>query len=578
MVAQNEFIAELTYREYAQCELPAELALVPEAAGKLRAWCLRRGLDAQAWAPVELALVEGLNNAIEHGCHGMSGSVIRVRWRWEGNLLEIEISDPGNFLPGPGEVVRLPHPLAEGGRGTFVMTSLMDSVTHELRGNSHVLVLGKQLGPASDLDADLAATLEAMTGEVSASYETITALFHFGEELASAQTFDDFFENALARLLKLVGGDEVLLRLADPGGRLKLVSSRRAAAGPDFPEFLEPQEAAIEAQVFRESEKCTVEDCTALGWHDPLRSGGGSALVCPILFLKATIGVLAVMRRQRGPYFTAGENRLISTVAEFLGIAWRMARSAEEREIQQRTERELEIAAEIQRSLLPRDFPETGQFRICGLSQAAHEVGGDFFDVLPIGDRGVLLAIADVMGKGMPAALLATILRTAIRAHTNLAEDPGRLLTVVNQQLAADLNRLGMFITAQIIFLPNDGTELIFASAGHCPLLKVSRGAKCASQSPEGGIPLGVLDDVEYESMSEPIASGDCCVLLTDGIYEARSATGEILGLELLAQLVPVLCAGEPRTACERLLASVADYSAGEPASDDRTLLIAQRL
>ena len=135
-----------------------------------------------------------------------------------------------------------------------------------------------------------------------------------------------------------------------------------------------------------------------------------------------------------------------------------------------------------------------------------------------------------------------------------------------------------MFITAQIAFLANDADELIFASAGHCPILKFSTGAACARQTQGGDVPLGVVDEVEYESMREPIAAGDRFIFLTDGIYEAESAAGEFLGLEPLAQHVPTLCTGDPRSDCRRLLDYVATYSAGVPAADDRTLLIAQRL
>jgi serine phosphatase RsbU (regulator of sigma subunit)/anti-sigma regulatory factor (Ser/Thr protein kinase) len=576
MVAENQPIAGLTYSEYAQCELSADLALVPEVAGKVRAYCFRHGLAPETWAPVELALVEGLNNAIEHGCRGVSDGCIRVRWNWTDEMLAIEILDPGNFRPGP-VLVQLPGPLSEGGRGTFVMSALMDSASHELHDGNHMLVLRKRLGLPTPTNTD-AETLEGMTGELSNSYETITALFRFGEELATARSFDDFFAQVRRRLLKLVGGDEAWLRIGDPGGKLKLVSPGQTSCSSGMPEYLVSEDASVETQVFRDSEQHTVEDCFELRPHDPLRRDHGSAFVCPILFRNATIGVLSVVRGQTSPYFTAEEIRLIGAVADFLGIARTIALSQEQRQVQLRTERELEIAAEIQQSLLPKVFPETRKFRIFGLSQTAHEVGGDYFDVLPIGGKGVLLAIADVMGKGMPAALLATILRTTIRAHSNLADDPGRLLTVVNRQLGIDLNNLGMFITAQIAFLPNETDELIFASAGHCPLLKFSRGATCASQSRGGGMPLGVLDDVEYESMREPIVPGERFIFFTDGIYEVRSAAGEILGLDSLAQRIPVLCTGDPRRDCKRLLDYVASYSARVPAADDRTLLIAQRL
>jgi serine phosphatase RsbU (regulator of sigma subunit)/anti-sigma regulatory factor (Ser/Thr protein kinase) len=578
MVTENELIAAVIYREYAECEFPPDLAAVAEVAGKVRTWCERLGLDAQAWQPVELALVEGLNNAVEHGCRGRrSEGGIRVRWHWTGDMLEIEIADPSDFRPSAG-LARLPEPLSERGRGLFVMSSLMDGVSHEIREGCHVLILRKQVGspPPSHLDSQT--TLREMTAELSSSYETISGLFRFGEELATARSFEDFSGLVLRRLLKLLNGDEAWIRLGDGEGRLNLVRMEPAPHRCDLPESLRPEDDSVEAQVFRGSDQHTIEDCAGLKRQDAIRCDGGSAFVCPILFREATIGVLAVRREQTSPYFTASDTRLIGAVADFLGIARTMELSQERRQAHQRTERELEIAAEIQQSLLPTDFPETGRLRIFGRSQTAHEVGGDYFDVLPIGDRGVLIAIADVMGKGIPAALLAMILRTTIRAHADLAENPGHLLTIINRQLGADLNKLQMFITVQIAFFSHDNDEVIFASGGHCPLMKLSQGNAVATQSHGGGVPLGVMDEVEYVSYREPVACGDRLIFLSDGVYEAQSAAGAMLGLEALSQQLSALCAGDARTACRRVLDYVASYSAGVPTADDRTLLIVQRL
>ena len=577
MVAEKSSIARLNHREYAQCELTADLALVSEVAAQVRIYCLRHGLDSATWAEVELALVEGLNNAIEHGCRDLPDGPIRVSWNWTDEILHIEIADPGQFLPAPLPV-ELPDPLSEGGRGQFVISRLMDSVSHETREGQHVLVLQKRVGLPARADAEVESTLAGMTGELINSYETITALFGFSEELATAQSFDVFFEHVRRRLLKLVEGDEVWLRLDDPCGKLKLVDPGETKRSPGLPAFLSPADDAVEQQVFRDLERQTVEECSALRQNDPLWRQSGSALVCPITFRDTALGVLTVLRARSNYYFTAEETRLIATVAEYLGIARTMALAQEQQQAQQRTERELELAAEIQRSLLPNASLETTKFRVFGLSQMANEVGGDYFDVLPIEGKGVLLVIADVMGKGMPAALLATILRTSIRSHTHLAEAPGRLLTVVNRQLAADLNNLGMFITAQIAFLPDAMDQLIFASAGHCPLLKTSPGAAQVALNRGGGVPLGVLDEAEYESMQEPMAAGDRLIMLTDGVYEVESPSGEILWLDPLVRLIPTLCTGDPRNCCKGLLDYVAAYSAGTPAADDRTLLIAQYL
>ena len=190
----------------------------------------------------------------------------------------------------------------------------------------------------------------------------------------------------------------------------------------------------------------------------------------------------------------------------------------------------------------------------------------------------MLVAIADVMGKGMPAALLATILRATLHARLDLADNPGRLLSAINRQISVDLATLEMFITAQVAFLSHENGEIIFASAGHCPVLHYRKGIDRASQFKVGGIPLGVLDDVEYESFHLKVAPGDRFVFLTDGLYEAQSPLGEMLGLDRIAMQIPRLWSDAPHTFCGSLLDYVREFSGGAHAADDRTVLVVEYL
>ncbi len=146
-----------------------------------------------------------------------------------------------------------------------------------------------------------------------------------------------------------------------------------------------------------------------------------------MLFQSRQLGVCVIARRTYDAFFTAGQIALARTTAEFLGIACANAELQAQRLAQLRVERELEIAAQIQQSLVPKEFPVRPDWRIHGLCVNAQEAGGDFFDV-PEVPGGVLLVIADVMGKGVSAALLAVVLRTAVRAHAPLAANPGELL------------------------------------------------------------------------------------------------------------------------------------------------------
>ncbi len=565
------------------CEFAAEFERVAPAVARLLAFCEAQGVAPEVLTQIELGVVEGVNNAIEHGCAEIENARVRLRWSWTDDVLEVRIYDPGAFRPGSTAVALPDDPLSEGGRGGFLIAAMMDSVEHRLVHGQHCIVLRKRIGekPAfSPKDAESAALLRDMTADLSTSYESLAALFQFAKELATAPSFDVFVGRVLDRLLVLLAANETTVRLVQFNGRLKLSCARMrdvpdAEPGESGGLFtaLPPEHETIEAKAFQRGAEQTVENCSAVPRRDPLWRSTGVAFVCPLFFQTKVLGVLTVLRSDASSYFTAGQVSLMRTVAEFLGIAQTTALLQEQRQKEQRAIRELEIAAEIQQSLLPKSFPNNPTSRVFGASRAALKVGGDYFDALPIGSRGVLVSIADVMGKGMPAALLATILRTSIRARLDLAENPGMLLTEVNRQINADLARLDSFITAQIAFLFYDKAELRYASAGHCPILKYASESATPARLDAGGIPLGVLDRVEYESYSEKVRSGDRFVFLTDGIYEAESPEGQAIGLEGITDEIVHLWGGTPNLFCEGLLDFVHRFTGGTEAADDRTVV-----
>jgi serine phosphatase RsbU (regulator of sigma subunit) len=254
----------------------------------------------------------------------------------------------------------------------------------------------------------------------------------------------------------------------------------------------------------------------------------------------------------------------------------------DQRSAHQRALRELEIAATIQTSLQPRGFPENSNYRVFGLSRSALQVGGDYFDVLPVRNVGALLVIADVMGKGVPAALLATIFRTAVHCRLDLATRPGLLLRAVNQQINSDLYNLDMFITAQVAYLCYETHRMFLAHAGHCPLLRIPGGVAGQPPGPverhgAQGFPLGIGGDVRFKESTISVQPGDRFVFLTDGLYELEDAKGEMLGLDRLAEECARLWRGTPEHFCAELFDFLGAYSQGASASDDRTVLTVQR-
>ena len=140
-----------------------------------------------------------------------------------------------------------------------------------------------------------------------------------------------------------------------------------------------------------------------------------------------------------------------------------------------------------------------------------------------------MLAVADVMGKGVPAALFAATLRTLVRTMAEWTHVPSELLSRINRLLYEELSGVEMFITTQLAVADVAHRRLVIASAGHCPLLLVNAKGQIKSVSPEG-MPLGILPEVEFSDEIVPLEPSSCVLLYTDGLIEARNPHGELFG------------------------------------------------
>jgi serine phosphatase RsbU (regulator of sigma subunit)/anti-sigma regulatory factor (Ser/Thr protein kinase) len=570
---------DLSYLETGECRFPGKVALVPDALARMRDYCLARGMRKNLWNELELATAEALNNAVEHGCAGKEDAAVLLRWHWAGDTFHVEVTDPGDFNPETGQAALPDDPLAEGGRGAFLMGQLMDEVVHEKTDGGHRVRMTKKVGEAAwktGETAEMESTIESMAEDLSRCYEELAALFHFSEGLATASDFGEFLDHSLDRLLTLVPASIAYVRFLTPGkDALEIVQPTQLM--PWIPRRMALNAAGTETFSFHHAQAMTVENCATLPEADPLHHFSGAVFVYPVFFQTKAIGCLVVTQRPGTNYFSAGELGLIRFVAEFLGIVFTTHSLQQQRETQQRAVRELEIAASIQQSLLPRTYPVVKGYRTKGVCVNAQQVGGDFIDAISLRNDSMLLVIADVMGKGVPAALLATIFRAAIRGRLHLAEDPGRLLTEVNHHIASDLARVEMFITAQVAYLSGQDHMLVLSNAGHCPLLHFRRkNGDVVREGEKGGIPLGILDDTEYRSQASWIGAGDLLVFLTDGVYEVQNPEGDMLGIDRLTeQIRQQWLNGNNRPA--DVLQFVRDFSNDQPASDDRTLLTVLR-
>lgn len=234
-------------------------------------------------------------------------------------------------------------------------------------------------------------------------------------------------------------------------------------------------------------------------------------------------------------------------------------------------EREIAEAKAIQEKLLPREIPQMPGYEISGAWHSARVVGGDYFDVLPLAEKTLGMCIADVAGKGMPAALLMSNLQAAVRGLSSASLAPnllcGRLNSIVYRNTNSD--RFITFFYAQI-----DGASrrLRYANAGHNAPFVVHRDGSHERLQAGGGV-LGVFDNQSYALGAAQLAPGDRVVLFTDGVTEACTPDGEEFGEARLLHLLAGnrgLSAGDLQ---EKILAGVSDFS-GQHWNDDVTLLV----
>ena len=362
------------------------------------------------------------------------------------------------------------NPDSESGRGLYLITSLMDYAGYFRGPDENLLVLRKarpagrtqpapsgfvvqalacpspSLSPDKGIPTENDRVIHDLVEELSSCYESLSAIFRYSAELGKTGRLQEFARRLFDDLLHIIGAEWFVLRLAArDGSRLEVfVASEPALELPGSPSLaaeatstgraklplspnispsLETEAAATHQIVWFDSAKNPAP-------HDPLvkLKPGSAGLVQPILLGDQFIGTAALGRRlppnpssaRDGQVFTAAQTNVVNTFADFLAIQIANARFQEEQLHQRLVTHELEIARNIQRSLLPAALPQLPGFSLAAFCRSAQAVGGDFYDAIKINDHSLLLVIADVMGKGIPAAMFAAILRTVLRASPEL--------------------------------------------------------------------------------------------------------------------------------------------------------------
>ena len=572
-----------------------------EVSVAIRSFLADQGVAEKELFSYEMCVAEASSNAVEYaqGPSRMLKPIAEVLVT--PSQIELRVTDhTGGFALR--ERIPTPSPLSDRGRGLFLIQSVMDEVRY-LRGtNENILVMRKKrsasrVQPATQGEssedppslekcrvqlADASARLAEMADELQLRSETLASVFRCCAEIGALEGASFGFEGRiLIDLLHLTSADWYVLRMLSPDGRNLMVAATSESdlnTGPVGLSSTLGVPAGIEAAVALSWKASRFDNRESSDPDEPLQAVGpeGTGHVCPLSFGGTLVGTIAVGRRSGDFPLGRLQDEVIRTFAEFLAIQTINLRRQREGVRNLVVSRELEIAQDIQQLLLPRTLPQLLGFGLAGGWWSAREVGGDFYDAIAVGERSLLLMIADVMGKGVPAALFATTMRGLLRGLATNNADPSKLLSGLNRLLYNELSAASMFITAQIVHVDLATRTLTAASAGHCPPLFVLPGLRSVSSMPIQGLPLGVLPDTEYPQMTAAMGNPATLLLYTDGLTDMRNSLGESFGLSRLSTWLQ-LHANPRRSALdmrERLATDISRFRGASVMDDDQAFLL----
>jgi len=295
-----------------------------------------------------------------------------------------------------------------------------------------------------------------------------------------------------------------------------------------------------------------------------------SELVVPLIYKNKVIGVLDLEHTRRG-FFNEDHKRTITTLAAQIAIAIENAQLYEEIARQeQRLERDLALARELQFRLLPQAPPTLANLEVAAKFLPARAIGGDLYDFLDYSLSRLGIVIGDVSGKGAPAAIYAALVSGILRSHAPIEPGPAEMLSAVNNSLGE--RRIdAQFVSIIYAVWDEARRTLQIANSG------LPRPIYCHDGKVEiieaTGLPLGLFDDAEYDEFTFRAKPGDMFVFFSDGILDARNTEGELFGRQRVEQIV-ARCAGRPADyVVDCLFKAVEEHAAGVEAFDDQTVV-----
>lgn len=412
------------------------------------------------------------------------------------------------------------------------------------------------------------------------SVDRLALLYNLSQQLNSSLNLDEVLDKLMGEVITAVKAERGFIMLRNSEGMLEF----RVARGLDQ-RVIEDPEFQISRSVVEKTAETSQPILTSdaqlderFNMRQSIMAKGLRAILCvPIKIKDQQIGIIYVDNRLRAGIFTSADLDLLNSIASSAGFAIENARLYQLAIEKSKMETELQLARNVQISLLPRDIPKIDGWEFAAHWQPARQVGGDYYDFIPYPDGLLGLVIADVTDKGMPAALFMAstknILRASIEGCGNIAEGVTKANRLIERESSDQL-----YISLVYACLDPKNGNMLYINAGHNPPLHFHAKNCKFTRFIQSGMWMGVDANAVYQPETEIIEPGDIIVFYTDGVTEAENKKGEAFGEKGLETAIRVNPDVRPPDLCLSVIQSVKKFTGTSELSDDITLLIFKRL
>lgn len=421
-----------------------------------------------------------------------------------------------------------------------------------------------------------------MTTELLNKYEELNLLYELSQDLGVIFDIQTICNIALERALEVVKAKKAFIALVDEQEQELVIVAARNMRGST--QWRIPVGQGISGHVAQTGRHVVVQAHDVLPGDSPTRQLAAEASLSVPLLLPATdltrdkdkvLGVMTLIGKPPGEIFTAGESQLATTIMTQVTVAIHNSRLVQTLQTTERAQQQMEIAARIQQTLLPKDAPHLPGISLAGACIPTTKVGGDYYDYLIDREGHLALIIADASGHSIGSALMIAMARSILRHEFSRARPLDRILTNINRVMLEDLVKSEMFISLFCARYQPGTRRLSFVNAGHNPpLLQRGAGHPPIKLDSDTGLIIGMLDDVAYREQTITLEPGDILLLYTDGIIEARNPAGQQFGETRLKNLLaehPTLPADQ---LSQRIYKRVQQHIDTAEQHDDITLLL----